>query len=535
MENDLKSRAEAFVPTDTENKGMAGKAAGIVMKSGLEPFGEKQNQFNAQAAEVIEGLESRCAGLEDKLRKYAEAMIAMKKEFDKVRLRSTLNAKQLEKLGIAMDVQDRKIGGCMLAVKPEARLEGKIKGCKEISGGVYSGIGERVDAIKRCTAEEAAPKLAELGKYACSMTLKELSRTGWGGKGLIAVVCFNLSKVGNIDALKTYAEIAKGSVYNSVMISAEDSLGEPQASRNISYIPSSALKVRLDALNPDLCIVCTDNIFDLIGFERVFTGYDCIVRLGGENPVGELDRSTLGELRYLNDTGMHHYIPLTAQAEQELSERSFKTISGDIVSLAEKYAENKLSGHLISLSKWENAVALKGRKLAIGYGDIKAACLEKAEDLTPPESCIEEMEKAAIRAIVKDYFGNADLCELDADWDYFEREDRGLYSVAVCFKNIKHFTYSARKNMYKKIQSNMTSEGLFIFNAPNIRVCSRIKDWARSEIFEAAWLKEDIVKELEDNGFNVRYIVPVGEGLYGTLSADVRNEPAGWTIAVSKS
>lgn len=257
----------------------------------------------------------------------------------------------------------------------------------------------------------------------------------------------------------------------------------------------------------------------------------------------------------------------------------------NVVRIIEEEAEKMPPQGIVTLYEWNRQLKQKGMELSMG--DAKICSYYAAQNIDwfkYPHNCLDTMERKSVDLIISDYFSFdldrriAALCvsvgtgrelqellkygsclvtdsseealkkvsEQHTDQaiklttmqiDYSEKPVAEQYDVITALRYIRHYNYADRKRLYIKLASNMKSDGLLIFDVPNIKMEMRIRSttgWDRYPLYEMFWTKKGIMEELETNGFEVRYVIPVGAGVMSNMSQEFKNEPLSWTIAAVK-
>jgi hypothetical protein len=109
------------------------------------------------------------------------------------------------------------------------------------------------------------------------------------------------------------------------------------------------------------------------------------------------------------------------------------------------------------------------------------------------------------------------------------------YNAITCFGILNKLDYPTRKSLYTKLRERLTDSGILIFDVPNVALKLNLNEtlgWQNCSIYNVSWTKENIIKELEANGFTVQYILPVGQGLISKLPDSLKNTPISWTVGV---
>lgn len=253
----------------------------------------------------------------------------------------------------------------------------------------------------------------------------------------------------------------------------------------------------------------------------------------------------------------------------------------DFVNYVELCLKKYFPKEFVTLAEWDYRLKEDGKYLVKGHDNIKNYYqnMEVAENynferfIQFPGNYFDEFERVSIRSIFETYYNSNELnildiasgdgrivqedikygkclstdtseamlaivkkrfqksCNLDTRiCDYFVDEINHQFDAITTFRYIRHFDYPQRKDLYSKIKRNLKDEGLLIFDAPNIKYAMLDKsdgNWRHYNIYDAFWTVDSIVSELRDNGFEVKYIIPIGIKV-------LESEPVSWTVAATK-
>lgn len=212
-------------------------------------------------------------------------------------------------------------------------------------------------------------------------------------------------------------------------------------------------------------------------------------------------------------------------------------------SVADKYTEDRFTSKalkcfdfierqnidLIIEDRFEN-MKPKFLDIACGDGRISQECIKYGETLSIDSS-------EAMLNIVNDRFKSNENKPTTKICDIIAEDLDGKFNVITCFRYIRHFEYSTRKELYKKISSHLADTGILIMDIPNLKFELQLKNtsgWEKYNIYDVFWTKESIIEELENNGLKVQYILPVGQGLMDNVPNNAKNIPMSWTIGAVK-
>ena len=459
--DNLRDFVAAYYPQDEQSaaKGKFSKKYPGVLTE-IEVFGENQNSFNQKAADCFNELNDRLMRLEDALaaeiqaRKKAEASVSsLKKELDSVRLRSTLNSNQIEKIDGALVKYSERTEDYVLRISPGARLKDCPKGCREVDIDAQINMPERFEGIKNSLGEEREKKLRDLEKVCMKAVSRELSY--FNAYEEVVIDFYGREKYAEI----IYKNLCKNSIYK---INSGEATGN--SGRYFVYCGDTASI-------PEKAVLKSGMIF-----------------ITGHNPLEGLSEACVDDLRFLNDCGIHSYTAMNQDAYTALREAGFRCVS---ISSAEELAS----------------------------GNIIAAIEDGIENAIPNG------------AIIKNYFSASDITSTD-----LSQESSNKYDRITGFDYISHFEYKKRKELYNKARDMLNDSGLLVFSGkdPVTGIKLRAIDgWEKYPVYEAMWTSGQLISELEENGFRIKFLIPTGTGLYDRLPSKYKNIPSLYIIGAS--
>lgn len=151
-------------------------------------------------------------------------------------------------------------------------------------------------------------------------------------------------------------------------------------------------------------------------------------------------------------------------------------------------------------------------------------------------SCLSADSSPAMLSIVRERFSEKPVETIQAD--YFDDVIDEQFDAVTTFRYIRHFEYEKRCRLYKKIRSNLKPNGIFIFDVPNLLFEIPLKcatGWKHYNIYDVFFDIKSITEELEDNGFHIEFMIPVGQGLFSNIPEKYRNQPMTWTVGAVAS
>lgn len=212
--------------------------------------------------------------------------------------------------------------------------------------------------------------------------------------------------------------------------------------------------------------------------------------------------------------------------------------------VADKYTEVRFTSRALKyfdmLERCNIGIILESRfgeqrprilDLACGDGRITSECIKHG-------SCVSADASDAMLGIVNSRFENCDNKPETRVFDIITDEPWDKFDAVTCFRYVRHFEYNIRRILYKKFAESLNDGGLLIMDVPNIDFELRLKSvtgWENYNIYDVFWTKERIIEELSANGFEVRYIIPTGEGLMTNMPEDMQKMPMTWTIGAVRA
>lgn len=478
----------------------------IQKNKAISDFGYNQNSMNIDFIRTFLELKNYCKKLEDTIEKNAaefqrtsSAINVLKKELDNVRLRSTLNSNQIEKMDAGLYKYTEKLENYMLSIAPGSRNIERPKGCIEADISDTIGYYDKIENAKKSS------DVSELEKF-CQTAMNK-----------------------SIGALSAYDEVVidfyGNDRYAAVLYS--------------NLTKNSIYKVKLlkegDIPNGHFSVICTSSAF----VPRKLMLKSAVVIITGENPFEEANGEDIANLKFLNDCGLHSYITLNDNAFKEFKDKGFrcvlktaaeKLMGGDIIRTIEKAMDNAVPSGAISLGTLKEAIETPEYYFLTDAGDIEDYNKNRGE--VYPYNCLHAMENAAAAAIKNSYFPTGIVTACRAS-----NAAEGKYSFVDGLNYVNHLNYENRRRIYQKVKTLLEPDGIFLMNGYDsvvgIKVRS-IKGWNYYPSYEALWTREQLISELEENGFRIKFIIPTGAGLFDIIPPKYRKTPAEWIIGVTK-
>lgn len=475
----------------------------------MKNFGNNQNEFNQKTLDCFNTLFERCQRLENALaseaiaRKKAESAVSsLKKEYDSVKLRSSLNSNQLEKIDGALARLSSRTEDYVLHIAPGARLKDRPKGCHQAMVDSLINMPERIESIKKAEGEIRDKRLRDLEKLCMKAISKELS-------------FFNAYEEIRIDfyGADKYAEIIyKNLCRNSIYKIEQGSMSE-HSGRYFVHCGETAEV-------PEKAFLKSGMIF-----------------ITGRSPLDGLDEEYINDLKFMNDCGMHSYTAMNADAYNVLKKAGFRCIaaatseelaSGKVISAVESGIENAVPAGSEKYSRLVKKLENVGIIFARTADDILGYILNGKSSGDCTLRCISSLEKTASAAVIKNYFGTAAITTSD-----ISQNNEKQYDLVTGFDYINHFDYKDRKSLYQKAKTMIAPGGLLLFSGKNPVTAIKLRaidGWEKYSAYEAMWTSNQLVTELEENGFQVRFIIPTGTGLYDMLPQKYKELPTMYIV-----
>jgi hypothetical protein len=304
----------------------------------------------------------------------------------------------------------------------------------------------------------------------------------------------------------------------------------------------------LEALKNSIPVVCTDvcGVSEIVNY--------C--------SMGEVVTPNSESLKSAMEKVRDNYSQYTSYVN--LLRLNDKLDSYHIVDYIEKVVENSYRVNPITLKAWEETLKKSKKSLLTTTDDISAFCKDTAnfkkylEGKYTPDvlKCLDYIILQNVSSIIEDRFENAKLKLLDVTFgdtsvssecakhgncttiNMLSDSVDGAYNVITCSKYLSYLDYAERKSVYKQISEHLSESGIAIVDIPNIAVELPLKNtlgWNSFNVRETSWTKQSIVEELENNGFKVQYIIPVGQSLLTNVDENTKKLPAFWTVGFLKA
>ncbi len=477
----------------------------IQRNKALGDFGYNQNSMNIDLIRAILELKRYCKTLEKTIeqnaadsQKTSSAISILKKELDNVRLRSTLNSNQIEKMDAGLYKYTEKLEDYMLSISPGSRNFGCPKGCIETDISDTIGYYDRIEAAKK------ASDMSELEKFCQAAINKSLS--GLNAYDEVVVDFYGNDRY----AAVLYGNLSRNSIYKIKLLKEGD-------------IPQGHFSV-----------ICTDSAF----VPRKLMLKSAVVIVTGENPFEEATGEEIENLRFLNDCGLHSYITINENAFKEFSNKGFRCVTsitadklmgGEIIRTIEKAMDAAVPSGAVSLGTIKEIIDSPEYYYLVDAADISDYA--KNRRAVYPYNCLSAMENAAAASIKNNFFptGIVTACRVSIATE-------GKYGFVDGLNYVNHLNYDNRKRVYEKAKMLLDDGGIFVMNGYDSVVGIKVravKGWNYYPSYEALWTREQLISELEANGFKIKFIIPTGAGLFDNLPPKYRKTPAEWIIGAT--
>ncbi len=471
----------------------------------MADFGFNQNSMNIDMIKTLIELQRYCRRLEKTVeqnekdyQKVQSAVAILKKELDNVRLRSTLNSNQIDKIDASINKCSEKLDDYMLSIAPGIRNSTSPKGCIE------SDISDAIGYFDKIEDAKKMDDMSELESFCQAALNKSLSASGSTEE--IVVDFYG----GNTYAAVLYNNISKNSIYRIKLLKQND-------------IPQGHFS-----------LICTDTAF----VPRKLMLRSAVVVITGDAPFEEITADELANLKFLNDCGLHTYVVLNENICKDFIEKGFRCVSpvspdrlmsGDFVRLVEKAIENAVPAGAVSFGTLTDSLDNPADYYLTDPFDI-ADYAQNRRDVYP-YNCLSAMENAVVAAIKHSSFptGIVKSCRVSTAVE-------GTYNLVDGLNYINHLNYENRRKAYERAKLLLEPDGIFVVNGYDsvvgVKVRS-IKGWNYYPSFEALWTKQQLISELVENGFKIKFIIPTGAGLFDNLPQKYKKSPAEWIIAAT--
>ena len=95
--------------------------------------------------------------------------------------------------------------------------------------------------------------------------------------------------------------------------------------------------------------------------------------------------------------------------------------------------------------------------------------------------------------------------------DIFELALNKEFDLVYTFRFLRHFDEQKRKQLYQRIREHLRPAGWLVFDAVNENISKPMRDANPQNfpVYDELYQKDDLISELEREGFNVKNLVPV--------------------------
>ncbi len=481
----------------------------------LENFGANQNEFNKASAEAVEGLTAYCRRLEGILetereacRKTASALASLKKEFDAVKLRSTLNSNQIGKFDKALVRSSERTENFILDTNPGFRHSMRPKGCREADFVINRGFYEKAEKIKNSPEHERKSYIAEFEKYCQREASKDfLSLDAYDE------ICISFIGEGAVSEI-LLENLNRRSIYKIIRNNGGQAEGK-------------------------FFVCCSDTL----SFPDEFSFISGITVICGDAPLSGMSGNDIENLLFLNDCGLHEYITLSLGAYETLVKAGFRNIryadadflSGTgMISLVESAVECAVPYGAVSFDLFCEKAVRYGKKAIMSFEELIKFNEENSQleiDSPYPENCLKAFERGVISAVCLSRFPGESIRK-----GSIASDENQKFDLITGFGYVNHLKYASRRKVYEKAKRMLSEDGVFVFSASDARTGIKLRalsDWNGYELYEALWTRKQLIRELEENGFRLSYLIPAGAGIYSGLPEKYSSEPVIWIAGVS--
>lgn len=474
-------------------------------KQAISDFGYNQNSMNIDFIRAFLELQKYCKRLEQtvekessEFQKAASAISILKRELDSVRLRSTLNSNQIEKMDAGLYKYTEKLEDYALVISPGARTADCPKGCVETDLSDAIGYYDRIENAKKSS------DMKELEKFCNATMSKNLSSLN-----AFEEVVIDFSG-GDKYAAIIFGNLVKNSIYKVKLLKDQD-------------IPSGRFSV-----------ICTETAF----VPRKLMLKSAVVVVTGDDPFKDVDEDYIKNLKFLNDSGLHTYITVMESAYREFESKGFrcvkriaadKLLNAEVVRIVEKSMDSSVPSGAVSYSTFMDMFDGLNNIYLTENDEIEEYLNTRIESY--PYNCLNVMEKSAEASIKNKYFptGTAESCHI-------KDNPEGKFGFVDGMNYVNHLDYEGRKRIYSQVKKIMEPDGIFMINCSDAVVGIKVralKGWSCFPLYEAMWTREQIIEELERNGFRIKFLIPTGAGLFDSLPAKYKKSPVEWIIGAT--
>jgi SAM-dependent methyltransferase len=197
--------------------------------------------------------------------------------------------------------------------------------------------------------------------------------------------------------------------------------------------------------------------------------------------------------------------------------------------IKEYYEDKEIVGDYVD-SRFTTAIGMMEHQAQVDFVSkaIKKYRCKKALELAPGPARITSHIKIK-EGIAMDYSGGmVKLAKkrlpksLKNNWkiiqgDAFNIKYKNKFDIVFTFRFIFHFKRKERDKLYGQVKQSLKKDGLFIFEAINIKAAKSIRKLVGKDkyvVYDKLYTKKELISELKDNGFKILAIEPNTKHFY---------------------
>ena len=295
----------------------------------VSPFGEKQNQFNDAAADLIEALNQRVEAFEGEIAivraEFKQRIADFRKETRQTLART--HAEEQDAINAVSDDLERSL--CIAA--PESRSGVGQPPLTKLPVIGTELLFQDFHAVQKArSAEETESALESLSADYRNMLTESMERlTDPKVMKPIAIVCNSFGSGTRIEAIRNeiwdlYTLLRDSGRHPVYIVSIEPAGGETAVGGDVHYVPDDCLGDWMRQYDPALLIFCESTTGILTAGDQCMLLRNAVLRLSGQNPAQALGGSKMQELLHLCDFGVQHYCVASNRAADIMEQHGFR-------------------------------------------------------------------------------------------------------------------------------------------------------------------------------------------------------------------
>lgn len=295
----------------------------------VEPFGEKQNQYNAAATEMLEALYQRVTEFEGEIAIIRAENKQRLSDFRKETRQTLSRAHNEEQEAINAVSADLERSLCIAA--PESRSGVGQPPLTKLSVIGTEALFQSFQAVQKARSNEDTETALEKLSADYRRLLTESMERLTDPKQMkpIAIVCNSFGCGTRMEAIRNevwdiYTLLRDSGRHPVYIVSIEKNNTEQAVCGDVHYVPDERLSDWMKQYDPALLVFCESTTAILTAGDQCMLLRNAVLRLSGQNPAQALGGSKMQELLHLCDFGVQHYCVASNRAADIMENHGFR-------------------------------------------------------------------------------------------------------------------------------------------------------------------------------------------------------------------